>query len=97
MRFVYANRSVRSGADGPQHKLRNIPHLPCGVTCDTTITFGFVRSTAPERGSHHFKYTYPGWNGFLSYQIRRGGEAKTYRVRQLMKTVASLNLTIERE
>jgi hypothetical protein len=62
-----------------------------------TEALGFVRSTAPKRGSHHFKYTYPGWNGFLNYQILPGGQVKKYQVRQLMKAVESLNLTIDPE
>lgn len=62
-----------------------------------TEALGFVRSKAPKRGSHHFKYTYPGWNGLLNFQILPGGQLKQYQVRQLLKAVDSLNLTIDPE
>ena len=62
-----------------------------------TEALGFVRSPAKKRGSHHFKYSYPGWNGILLYQPQPGGQAAGYQVRQLVRAIDELALSIERE
>jgi hypothetical protein len=57
-----------------------------------TESLGFIRSTNRTRGSHHCKFTYPGWRGLLLYQPQPGGKAKPYQVRQLLKAMEEIGI-----
>lgn len=57
-----------------------------------TESLGFIRSGNRKRGSHHCKFTYPGWRGLLLYQPQRGGEAKPYQVRQLLRAMEEIGI-----
>jgi predicted RNA binding protein YcfA (HicA-like mRNA interferase family) len=70
-------------------KARNNPAgLRFEEACKLAECFGFV--FARQRGSSHCIYKAPGQMGLINVQEGENGKAKPYQVRQILKTIESL-------